>query len=648
MRCIYKLTNPVGRLKNMLRGFLVVTLLFSVCLCGEYGDWKGEATKIIMSTANLVHKYLEEEEINKFQKQLSLPLNDETTYSVIGPINAGKTTFFECLLGERLLPPGIRENTCVITRLQKSNVTIPTLISPANAFTTGSEITNSITLANEKCRVATQGKDEANIITYHVQVPGFPGLGNFSTSDKLIFVDYGGMNSANKAQNRELQKEFFQNSNAIIVVVTDQDIRAGQLPNILDDLKFLEKRSDILKENVYVMVNFLERCVDGSREYQEILKAGNITSFSVSACVRYLKDEFQQQLQTYMKAYSIEAGMFAEERILVVGLYDASKSLNPSLSPAEQKLLRDRSNYDELANTLVSNFLQNTERKKNSTLSFLRLVVTQLKETIASKLDEDRQMNATWMEQLERISRKVAKINEELKLVSHSLQKLNSALDDACSCELQDIPEKMDYSGSVKAQADAQLSRCVASVQRTISDWERQWSQALLSVEKFHSALNYLNASVPNVLLSNFEVGLQDFPKQSDILIFTEEREIRSKEQCGRHWHGGAKRCSRKFSRYTLATSDKNLVCSVLKAVKDRNRARLQSTMQAFLEINPAAYFNEQLADLKENLSKLNQENLERINELTEVGNHLKLIKKLWEGPSTNDLPLLLPINDVI
>ena len=84
----------------------------------EYNEKKERVLDLLNSTKEYYEKYQENSKVTVFAEIIETVKQDEFSIVLVGEFSAGKSTFLNALMGEKLLPSFTRETTATINYLR--------------------------------------------------------------------------------------------------------------------------------------------------------------------------------------------------------------------------------------------------------------------------------------------------------------------------------------------------------------------------------------------------------------------------------------------------------------------------------------------------------------------------------------------------
>lgn len=200
---------------------------------------------------------------------------------VVATMSAGKSTFINALLGEKLMPSKQEACTAIITTIQDKQDACPGIWKARILNRTGEELESQNYLTYEDMQRFNEDRDNKGVAK--VEVTGkIPFVQSEDVS--LVLVDTPGPNNARCKEHAEVQKSYLKNNaNSVILFIMDPAYEKS------DDNKLLKEIAESMKtggkqsrDRYFFVLNKLD---------QRLTDDGSLETSLKKVCA-YLKEEF--------------------------------------------------------------------------------------------------------------------------------------------------------------------------------------------------------------------------------------------------------------------------------------------------------------------------------------------------------------------
>lgn len=476
------------------------------------------------------------------------------TIAIIAAMKAGKSTLFNSILGEDILPNESAACTVSITEIKHSNNNSNEVIK---FYKDGSkEILKSITNDSlqgiflediRKTRELGKVKDVEKYYLEH-KVEALNNSKYQGLVDNFIFVDTPGPNEASNGDfdTRELKETAYyqlRNSDAIIFVLDYSSYKSETNAKLLNDI--FAGRADIAKDNdkIFFVVNKLDARTDKDREIEDILKdvkqfiayntdniLQNANIIGISALMGLygrglindaLSDSQRESCeQKYMIKYSKKEMLNGRIAFLPPTYEELGQSLlqESNLLEFEKKVIVDTftkssSKMIEGANQVILNKLDFIDKDIESNITILDKGIEEVenevritKQDIVKILDDSRII-------FNEIEKSVLSLNETLKHNVNSISSdIRNVIDNALS-QYQDLYESTDrmYLENISTNINTSCKHTMESfVLKKQDEFIREYNNYRNQLNlDLYKAANELSRRADTIIKKNLDINME-------------------------------------------------------------------------------------------------------------------------------------------
>ena len=285
--------------------------------------------------------------------------NNEFRITIVGEFSSGKSTFLNAIIGQDILPHGVKETTATVTYIHNVPKADPRLDKAIVHFR--DETKNDVTLDVSKDKSAlidyvTTSENQYNVVQDIVAVDVYVHFADIE--DPVVFIDTPGMNGVAKGH-REITLHEIRHSHASICLF---HLR-GMGKSDLDFIKELKK----YQQSFFFVLNAIDDLKTNEESYEERMQA------FTNDIVNYVY-EGHGKPQFVFGISALKALCARDRRIMRV--YDTDQN---DLTEADRTRLLEESKMPELEKALFG-YLRVSEKEK----VFYQSICHRLLETIES------------------------------------------------------------------------------------------------------------------------------------------------------------------------------------------------------------------------------------------------------------------------
>lgn len=486
----------------------------------EYNGRKERVLNLLNLTKQYYDKYEKKHEVEVFSEIIKIVTEGEFSIVVVGEFSAGKSTFLNALMGEKLLPSFTRETTATINYLRHKD-------KAENGeegrvyFSDGSvEILDKVDLNTISKYVSTESNLDVARKVEHLDL----FLDSKFLEGNITLVDSPGLNGVADGHRELTEAQIEKSSASIFMFKADQ-------PGSDTDFKFIGEIKDKVNSIIFAL-----------NKIDEIkVSEGETPESVIDSLKKTYKEKFPKDTHI-PEIWGISAYPALVARSNQVLDYHGRNNY----STAEKEILEERSKMKEFEDRLWQ-FLTKGEKAKAMLLSPVNKMVKFLND---SRLKIEEEINVlNDKDDGIKIEEKILEIKTHLNEINSSIDAKESEIEEHLSLLIQEILESTN--SELEKLKEKQVDRLyrlntlddlLMYQKKNINDAERQYKKIINECErnfvrgvKEIIANNYVEVSrnINNSLAEvNFRILLDTKyePSESDFNLGIEEYEKKIKQ----------------------------------------------------------------------------------------------------------------------